>query len=804
MAAKDLQIIGKDVHLARSPDSVRNGLTVPTAAPERTADVDPTAFLKGVLRRQWLLLLLAAIASGSVAWVFSQYYSTVAVTAHLKLSSQPLPLATPDIYMVPNANVVSNMLRSSEVLQPVVEVNELPSVRFLAKQLSVNTDSRAGIVNVELTLPEEAPVVDILQNIGNSLTDHVVSHRNNQLTDHEDYVSGLLMAETTSLDNARQEYYTQMNNDLNSRQTRGDVQQFAEAQGLVSRRMELESTLQSAQRRLNRLERDISFRNNRERLVLNRAQRLVLEGRRRQIEGYGLQLTKATKGYAKKQELLKQLLQLEESLPVGKESTEPAVPEPTTAERNLEALPSIPVLAVVAKPTQAVDPAADAEMTHQVRPIQAFSDWFQQVLDVGWETVGDFDSTTLSIIETTRSELNDLERSIQAFEVEKSDLSSDIAYYENAIELMQEQIDQAPAANLALATSPVLMKLKAHLTRVEQSHSRLLGQLSRIRQVKECNLNEYVVSSPASSGPEDRKGNRLKLFVLSLMGSGLLFASPAVMLEWFRSRPTAANVLSRRWNLPVLGVQAANRPQRVSGGNDNAAETEHTLRLMALRIQQSLVQPHGRVVMFSGLDHAESPMRLIRELARCLSHREESVLIVQALPSQLDAAVQQNANSAGQERLGVAKKLTRSSERRNHGRPGVAEFLAGEYEEASKLVVGTGMIGVDFLPGGCTATASEAMASRRLTTLIDQCRDLYSIILLAGPSTLNPADLQMLAARADGIVFTVTPQSLNHVYGEEVIGDLIELGAPILGFAEQVALGKHAYPATTDEHDDWT
>ncbi len=82
------------------------------------------------------------------------------------------------------------------------------------------------------------------------------------------------------------------------------------------------------------------------------------------------------------------------------------------------------------------------------------------------------------------------------------------------------------------------------------------------------------------------------------------------------------------------------------------------------------------------------------------------------------------------------------------------------------------------------------MASSRLTKLIDQFRDRYSMILMCGPSTLHPADLQMLAARADGIVFTVNKKSLSSVYGEEVINDLIELGAPIWGSRNNRLLGR--------------
>ncbi len=203
---------------------------------------------------------------------------------------------------------------------------------------------------------------------------------------------------------------------------------------------------------------------------------------------------------------------------------------------------------------------------------------------------------------------------------------------------------------------------------------------------------------------------------------------------------------------------------------------------MALRIQQSLFRPKGRVVLFSGLDHEECPITLIRSLANCFCQREETVLIVQTLPGKLDDAT---------------KKVSHETVPQT-GRPGVAEFLAGHYDNVHDLVIGTGVNGVDFLPGGSIVAASEAMASSRLTALIDQFRDSYSMIILCGPSTLHPTDLQMLAARADGIVFTVTKKSVQGVYGNDVIGDLIELGAPILGFVEQPSSAKKAFPGNVD------
>lgn len=133
-------------------------------------------------------------------------------------------------------------------------------------------------------------------------------------------------------------------------------------------------------------------------------------------------------------------------------------------------------------------------------------------------------------------------------------------------------------------------------------------------------------------------------------------------------------------------------------------------------------------------------------------------------------------------------------------RPGVAEFLAGNTEDATALVFTSGVKGVDCLSGGCSAVASEAMASSRLTGLIEQFRAKYSMIILSGPSTLSSADLQMLAARADGIVFTVNQSSVSSVDGNEVIGDLLELGAPILGLAEQPQSTGHVASAIENQN----
>ena len=65
--------------------------------------------------------------------------------------------------------------------------------------------------------------------------------------------------------------------------------------------------------------------------------------------------------------------------------------------------------------------------------------------------------------------------------------------------------------------------------------------------------------------------------------------------------------------------------------------------------------------------------------------------------------------------------------------------------------------------------------------LLEECRKRYSLILVAGPSTRQRADLEMLAARADGMLFTVQPNSPVPSHGYEVLQELIDLEAPVMG-----------------------
>jgi Mrp family chromosome partitioning ATPase len=112
---------------------------------------------------------------------------------------------------------------------------------------------------------------------------------------------------------------------------------------------------------------------------------------------------------------------------------------------------------------------------------------------------------------------------------------------------------------------------------------------------------------------------------------------------------------------------------------------------------------------------------------------------------------------------------------------GLADFLRSHDVTADDMICRTSIPGVDMIPSGSTGFPQEGLAASRLTDLLDECRRRYTMILLAGPPTLQPSDLQMLSARADAILFTLPRSGRSNTQGEEVVRELLELGAPVIG-----------------------
>jgi hypothetical protein len=737
---------------------------------------NPVEIVAGALKRQWLRLLVATLVSAGVAWAIATSFATQKVTSRLTLSSQSLPATSQNVYTAPNPNVAAMLLKSPRILQTVAERHNLPSANMLARMINLSPNLATSSIEVALVQTDTDKAIAILDDVAGELIKSIASDRKQTLTEHAGYIRELLATAKSDLTGGRKEL-VRLEESLRLKGA-DSSQKNAEIYGLHNREADLKSSIDECRRKDARLRSDLKLLTDEFAFVQNAAFRAVVEGRRRQSERLGERLTRNAPAAAINVGIQRQLQVAEKELadhvkasekPNRRESRESSdVPsEDRSVGRNRTSRGSSRVSEAGAALTVGADsnePTSGVDASELVA--DQLTKWVERISAIGRDSLGELEPTTLESAKTSWSKLSKIADEARELQFEANNNRVDLDYFLAKIDEFELEKNRSTNEDVKRSSSE-LLELKLDVDEKEKRYSELSQQLDQINQLRECELTEFVVTSPASVNVvDDISSNRKNLFVCSFLGFGLLLTAPLIAMELMRLRPSPITIISRRWNLPVLGSHSLGFSGNTS---PNGGVGSQDLRLMALRIQQSLSRPSGRVVMFSGLDHGESPLALIRSLSYCLAQREESVLMIQ-IPPTLEAAEGWRFGNEGSFKA---------------GRPGVAEYLASGSEDVTSFVISAGVAGIDFLPGGCSAVASEAMASSRLTSLIEQLRAKYSMIILCGPSTLYPADLQMLAARADGIVFTVNQDSVNSVYGNEVIGDLLELGAPILGLAEQ-------------------
>jgi hypothetical protein len=766
VASKDLQITRtQSTRLITSQEVSTASVGVSAAS--------PVEVVAGALKRQWLRLLAATLVSGGVAWAIATSLATLKVTSRLTLSSQSLPATSQNVYTAPNPNVAAMLLKSPRILQPVAERHNLPTANVFARQISLYPNLTTSSIEVLLVLTDTNKAIAVLDDVASELIKSIASDRKQTLTEHAGYIRELLVTAKSDLASGRKEL-ARLEESLRLRGA-DYSQKNAEIYGLANREADLKSSIDECRRKDARLRSDLRLLTDEFAFVQNAAFRAVIEGRRRQSERLGERLTRTAPATVANAEIQRQLQAAEQELadherasknPERRESGDVPAEGPSTRRNRTSrgdgrASGAGEVMTVGADPNDLNTGVDASELV-----ADQLTKWVERISAIGRDALGELEPATLESAKTSWAKLSKISEEARELQFEAQNNKVDLEYFLAKTSEIELEKNRSTNEDVKRSSSE-LLELKLEVDEKEKRYSELSQQLDQINQLRECELTEYVVTSPAAvNAVDDVSSNRKNLFVCSFLGLGLLLTTPLIAMEVMRLRPSPITVISRRWNLPVLGSHS---PGSSGGSGPGGSVGSQDLRLMALRIQQSLSRASGRVVMFSGLDHSESPLGLIRSLSYCLAQREESVLMIQ-IPPTLEAAEGWRSGNEGSFKA---------------GRPGVAEFLASGSGDATAFVISAGVAGIDFLPGGCSAVASEAMASSRLTGLIEQLRAKYSMIILCGPSTLYPADLQMLAARADGIVFTVNPDSVNSVYGNEVIGDLLELGAPILGLAEQ-------------------
>ncbi len=748
MAAQDLQIQPR-----RSAYLTPQTHTVSYVNATELGEPEGSSLLLSALKRRWWLFLIIIGASGFVGYKAQEMLGEVSSLSTASLIQTGLPNAPGggEVIKAVGPTTCAELIKSTPMLSQLCKSRDLQiSPKILSELIETKTSRGSSLLSIEMAGKKPKECVDNLNELLAIFVEEMAQQRKRTLTNHMTHVENALLESRADVADARQQIF----------EVQAEQQKVLEEGGLNSERYRsILSSVSSTQ--LNVDEKRVEQMGVMQQIEAIRQKR---EGLDDQVEGLlGEFKTQLSSKLASKLSRIRE--QITKGSPVYVELT-------NLAER-----------------VQQFATSADAPSEPQQWQVELYATVTdsnvalpQNDLDDVGELFDDHVETfafRLREIETQRGQLVKQEEQL---ELSMIPLKNQIKMLETRLQDYQREADEIGEQLTGIGAD----QYGAYELRLEQAENQqkaLSAQLENMSQLEKCRVREWSISVPASLETTQVSSNGTKIFALAFGLCGLVLSAPVLASEWYRQQTPPQVEFANSLRLPVLAERILQdfeprRRNRIVPAQLSEEQLE-VVRMLALRIQQSS-HSDGSVMLFSSIDPKYSPAPLLASVAECLAQREEKVLIIDAvcpgkspLPITNVVPLPRNATDLGQ------ANAQQGNDHADHA--GLSEYFASTCDSVGDLARPTGCPGVDLISSGHTAFPREALASSSLTELVEQCRENYSIILVNSPAATASADLQMLTARADGIVLAATKDVRKNPHARAAVVDLIELGAPIIG-----------------------
>jgi len=697
-------------------------------ASNKTANAGQVPFLLAVLKRRWYLLLFILPLMGAAGYGAAEYFgsTTAKVSTSLLQTGLPMPSGQ-QIYKPLEITSSEVLIKSPKNLSKIINLQGLtiPPAMF-GKFLEVKAN-RSGVLEMTLTWADTADAVKILTTINENFINEVAEQRQETIKSYiPDVQDNFLKAKGKVKD---------LTDSIQAVKGLIEIKVENHAAGYVTGIALVENAFDQAEVQKQSLESQLD--------ALTEARKKLLKKAKSQLLDQGNQAFQ------------------------------------TTLTHYAANHPDRPKIAESAKQL--------SELSQHLEDERSFSEWFDNVIQISKRWLPEQDLQAFSKLLQYDEALTGLDNQRNSLELallpkhnEIDRLQKRLTDQKNKFDKLKESAQaEAKTANNA---AQQIDQLEAELEEAESSRKELQSQLNNLRQLKNTQVREFTVITPPSFETVEISSNKKKLFVGGFFLVGLLLIPPVLLVEWLARRETPIEEASRVFSLPVLGKDIE---LKLAEDDIQRPHEQDSLRLLALRIQQSLGGADSSMVVFSSLDRSEPAALLVAEIGKCLAEREERVLIVDASGSNTtDDQLRHSLNEKPRMVLLTSELPLKSNQTAlttNDSQHGLAEYLLKDSLSLNDLIQTTADPQIDYLHGGIQPLPKEGFSTRKLTNLFLDCRKQYSTILVIGPTAYQNADLQMLAARVDGIIFTVGKAGRNNKAGYEALQELLDLDAPILG-----------------------
>jgi len=432
---------------------------------------------------------------------------------------------------------------------------------------------------------------------------------------------------------------------------------------------------------------------------------------------------------------------------------------------------------------------SDAEFRRIEIEYRALADQHAESLEKWTHTIAQLDDAL-----TARTDLDDGDAAA-APPVNGENSREVLALLQKALQQRRSEVDRLNELR------PAAARLTQQVETTRSEARRIESLVAGYNELIEVPYNDLTIMQPAGPTLVQPTSNKKKLFLGAFAVVAALLTAPLFLWDFVHSR----RFMSVGGPQPVIAGLPCIAGEPDSRGDRTTARRE-AVRMLALRMQQ-IPSDRGVVVALNSLEEECVPLDAALCVAECLQRRGEHVLIVETTgdkrflerlnqlaaiyPRQeVDVVDEWNAAAHSLDSAAVAASavpesavLVRSAGSINAevAPIGLAEFLANGDLIAEDVIVQTPSF--DAVTVGCIALGEEAFAARRFTTLLDECRTRYGVVLVLGPGIERAVDLEMLAARVDALAFVIDTPRPPPPGVETTIHRLTALRANVLGVA---------------------
>lgn len=209
-----------------------------------------------------------------------------------------------------------------------------------------------------------------------------------------------------------------------------------------------------------------------------------------------------------------------------------------------------------------------------------------------------------------------------------------------------------------------------------------------------------------------------------------------------------------------LGLQSIRQPRRHHSSFDYQSMSQHEEIKLVERVFLGPDASSNRIILFSGVDRADSGARVCAQAARTLAARVHGSVCI------LDADLR-------------ARSLQRHL--RVKSLPGLSEAMSqsGPIRHYAHLLAFSNLW--LMTSGGDAADSQATLNSDRLRIRFDELRRQFDYVLINAPSLGTTANLARFAQLADGVIFVVEANSTRRETTKQFKESLQELRVRVLG-----------------------